>query len=84
MTESTNSSEVQDEKLDAAATSPADETVDGFPELPASERIQISIDSPTARAPEHVQLPARYRDADANSLADDRNWSKHLESNWGF
>jgi hypothetical protein len=83
MTEPTNTP-ADDGTADTATVSPADENLDGFPELPASEGIQISIDSPTARAPEHVKLPARYRDTEANSLADDRNWSKHLENNWGF
>lgn len=56
---------------------------DGTSETPTGS-VQISIDSPTARAPEHVRLPERYRDTEATSLADDQNWSRHLESNWGF
>jgi hypothetical protein len=62
---------------------PASDDIDSTP-VDNAGGVQISIDSPTARAPEHVRLPERYRDTETTSLADDRNWSRHLESNWGF
>lgn len=35
-------------------------------------------------APEYVNLPARYRDTETRSMADDPVWADHLTQHWGF
>jgi len=67
-------------------TTPTPETpeVDSEESTSTQEVTHISIDSEIATAPLHVALPERYRDTEKTSMADEPNWSDHLEKHWGF